>query len=142
MIFNKQIIICHRRSMKKVVSRFKNHVQDFKTNLKKKIEEYRKNPKSKRQSFFIGLGIPIAILGISVFGKPLSALASDIPGSPKPKPTDIIPAPAPSPAPIISTGLSGAAATVCGLAITSGSFAVGIACGLIVVIGILHTQGK
>lgn len=42
---------------------------------------------------------------------------------------------------IINT-LSGAAASICGLAITSGSFAVGIACGVVVVIGILKAQGK
>jgi hypothetical protein len=29
-----------------------------------------------------------------------------------------------------------------GLAVTSGSFAVGVGCGFIVVIGILHLQGK
>jgi hypothetical protein len=31
---------------------------------------------------------------------------------------------------------------VCALAITSASFAIGVACGCLVVIGILHMQGK
>jgi hypothetical protein len=34
------------------------------------------------------------------------------------------------------------AGIVCGLAISTGSFAVGIACGIIVVGGILYVQGK
>ena len=42
----------------------------------------------------------------------------------------------------IISGLSGAGATICALAISSGSFAIGSICGLIVVIGILKAQGK
>jgi len=39
-------------------------------------------------------------------------------------------------------GLSGAAATICALAISSGSFLVGAVCGIIVVVGVLKAQGK
>jgi len=130
--------------MKKIVYHLKNRVQDFKTNLKKKFKEYKEKPKSKRKSFIIGFTTVVGIFSLTLFGPALSAVAKDIPKG-NPKPTDITPAPAPVIPPskeIINTGLSGAAGTVCALAITSGSFAVGVACGFIVVIGILHMQGK
>lgn len=127
--------------MKKIVSTLKNRVQDFKINFKKKFkeykEEYKEKPNSKRKSFIIGFTTAVSIVGLTLFGPALSAVAKDIPKG-NPKPTDIAPAPAiPT-----SKGLSGLAASVCGLAITSGSFAVGAACGFIVVIAILHAQGK
>jgi len=118
--------------MKKIVYRFKNRVQDFKLNFKKKFKEYKEKPKSKRKSFIIGFTTAVAIFGLTLFGPALSAVAKDIPKG-NPKPTNI------APAPPLPTGL---AASVCGLAVTSGSFAVGVACGFIVVIGILDMQGK
>ena len=129
--------------MKKIVYRLKNRVQDFKINFKKKFNEYKEKPKSKRKSFIIGFTTAVGIFGLTLFGPALSAVAKDIPKG-NPKPTDIAPAPSvlPPSKEIINTGLSGAAASVCGLAVTSGSFAVGVACGFIVVIGILHMQGK
>jgi hypothetical protein len=129
--------------MKKIVYRLKNRVQDFKINFKKKFKEYKEKPKSKRKSFIIGFTTAVGIFGLTLFGPALSAVAKDIPKG-NPKPTDIAPAPSvlPPSKEIINTGLSGLAASVCGLAVTSGSFAVGVACGFIVVIGILHMQGK
>jgi hypothetical protein len=129
--------------MKKIVYRLKNRVQDFKINFKKKFKEYKQKPKSKRKSFIIGFTTAVGIFGLTLFGPALSAVAKDIPKG-NPKPTDIVPAPSvlPPSKEIINTGLSGLAASVCGLAVTSGSFAVGVACGFIVVIGILHMQGK
>lgn len=128
--------------MKKIVYNLKNHVQDFKINFKKKFKEYKEKPKSKRKSFILGFTTAVGIFGLTLFGPALSAVAKDIPKG-NPKPTDIAPAPAIPPSKeILNSGLSGAAASVCALAITSGSFAVGIACGVIVVIGILHLQGK
>jgi hypothetical protein len=124
--------------MKKIVDRFKNRVQNFKINFKKKFKESKEKPKSKRKSFILGLTTAVAIFGFTFFGPALSAVAKDLPKG-NPKPTDIAPAPSVPPS---QTGLSGLAASVCGLAITSGSFAVGVACGFIVVIGILHMQGK
>jgi len=38
--------------------------------------------------------------------------------------------------------LSGAAATICALALSSTSFAIGAVCGVIIVVGILKAQGK
>ena len=129
--------------MKKILYRLKNRVQDFKINFKKKFKESKEKPKSKRKSFIIGFTTVLGIFCLTLFGPALSAVAKDIPKG-NPKPTDIAPAP-PISVPhkeIVITGLSGVAGSVCGLAITSGSFAVGVACGFIVVIGILHMQGK
>ena len=137
--------------MKKIVYRLKKRVQDFKINFKKKFKEYKEKPKSKRKSFIIGFTTAVGIFGLILFGPALSAVAKDIPKG-NPKPTDIAPAPSipsiPSIPPIppskeiINTGLSGLAGSVCALAVTSGSFAVGIGCGFIVVIAILYVQGK
>jgi hypothetical protein len=132
--------------MKKIVDRFKNRVQNFKINFKKKFKESKEKPKSKRKSFILGLTTAVAIFGFTFFGPALSAVAKDLPKG-NPKPTDIAPATSVPPSKEIintgiSTGISGLAASVCGLAVTSGSFAVGVACGFILVIGILHTQGK
>ena len=128
--------------MKNLVYRLKNRVQDFKINFKKKFKEYKEKPKSKRKSFIIGFTTAVGIFGLTLFGPALSAVAKDIPKG-NPKPTDIAPAPCVPPSKqIINTNLSGLAASVCGLAVTSGAFAVGVACGFIIVIGILHMQGK
>ncbi len=42
----------------------------------------------------------------------------------------------------IIAGLSGAAASICALAVSSGSFLIGGICGVIVVVSILKAQGK
>ena len=128
--------------MKKIVDGLKTRVQDFKINLKKKFKQYKEKPKSKRKSFLLGFTTAVVIFGLTLFGPPLSAVAQDIPKE-NPKFTEIAPAPSvPPKKEIINTSLSGLAASVCGLTVTSGSFAVGVACGFIVVIGILHLQGK
>ena len=126
--------------MKKIVSR----LNMFKINFKKKFKEYKEKPKSKRKSFIIGFTTAVGIFGLILFGPALSAVAKDIPKG-NPKPTDIAPAPfVPPRKEIINTGLSGSgvAGSICALAVTSGSFALGITCGCIVVIAILHVQGK
>jgi hypothetical protein len=123
--------------MKKIVDLFKNRVQNFKINFKKKFKESKEKPKSKRKSFILGVTTAVAIFGFTLFGPALLAVAKDLPkGNPKPAPS------VPPSNEITNAGLSGVASSVCALAITSGSFAVGIACGCIVVIGILHMQGK
>lgn len=129
--------------MKKIVASFKNRVQDFKINLKKKFEESKEKPKSKRKSFILGFTTAVGIFGLTLFGPKLSAVAKDLPKG-TPKPTDIAPAQCPPPVSqeLISSGLSGVVGSVCALAIKSGSFAVGIACGCLVVVGILYMQGK
>jgi hypothetical protein len=131
--------------MKKRLSRLRHRVQDFKINFKKKFKEYNKKPASKRKSFIVGFSAVVAIFGVTLFGPAFSAFAKDIPKV-NPKPMEIAPVPAPPSIPpsseIINVGLSGLAASVCSLAITSGSFAVGVACGCLVVFGILQVQGK
>jgi hypothetical protein len=130
--------------MKKIVYRLKTRVQDFKINFKKKFKEYKEKPKSKRKSFILGFTTAVAIFGLTLFGLALPAVAQDIPKG-NPKPTDIVSAPYVPPSKKIintGTGLSGLAGSVCGLAVTSGSFAFGVACGFLIVIGILHMQGK
>ena len=121
------------RPMKKIVSR----LDMFKINFKKKFKEYKEKPKSKRKSFIIGFTTAVGIFGLILFGPALSAVAKDIPKG-NPKSTDIALYVPPSKE-IINTGVSG---SVIALAVTSGSFAIGIACGFIVVIAILHVQGK
>lgn len=128
--------------MKKIVNGFKNRVQDFKINFQKKFKQSKEKPKLKRKSFIIGFTTVVGIFGVTLFGPPLLAVAKDLPKG-NPKFTEIAPAPSvPPKKEIINTSLSGFAASVCRLGITSGSFAVGVACGFIVVIGILHMQGK
>jgi hypothetical protein len=118
--------------MKKIIYRLKNRVQNFKINFKKKFKEYKEKPKSKRKSFIIGFTTILGIFGLTLFSPVLSAVAKDIPKG-NTKPTGVVPAPSIPPSKeIINTGLSGLAASVCGLAVSSGSFAVGIACGFIV----------
>ncbi len=46
------------------------------------------------------------------------------------------------PSEVIVQGLAGAVSTVCALAVTSASFMVGAACGVLVAVGILIAQGK
>ena len=64
----------------------------------------------------------------------LPAVAKDIPkNTPSPSPSPGQPAVTPSEE--IIKGLAG-------IAVSSGSFIIGVACGLIVVVGILKAQGK
>jgi hypothetical protein len=119
--------ICDR-PMTKIVSPLKK----FKINFKKKFKEY----KSKRKSFLIGFGVPLSIFGVILLGPALSAVAKDIPKG-TPKPTDLPGAVVPA-----KKTLPGLASTICSLAVTTGSFAVGVACGCIVVFVILQAERK
>jgi hypothetical protein len=128
--------------MKKIVDRFKNRVQNFKINFKKKFKESKEKPKSKRKSFILGVTTAVAIFGFTFFGPALLAVAKDLPKG-NPKPTDIAPAASVPPSKEIThAAISGLASSYCALAITSGSFAMGIACGCIVAAGIFYMQGK
>ena len=71
----------------------------------------------------------------------LPAIAKEVPkaGEVAPSPSN---QPAIAPSKEIVKGVSGVAASVCALAITSGSFVLGAACGLVVAFGILKAQGK
>lgn len=132
------------RPMEKTEYRLKNRVQAFKINFKKQFKEAKEKPKSKRKSFIIGFTTAVGIFGLTLFGPALLAVAKDVPKG-NLKPTDIAPVPPSSGPPsnqIINAGVSGLAASVCSIAVTSGSFVVGLACGCLIVIGILHLERK
>ncbi len=102
-------------------------------------------PRSKRKSLALGVATVLGIFGVTLFAAALPAIAKDIPKN-TPTPGEICPSPSPqrtlAPSEEIIKGFMGAAAGVCALAVSSGSFVVGLACGLVVVIGILKAQGK
>lgn len=115
------------------------------TNLKKKIDsrldriKKTKNlPKSKRKLALAGMASVFALFGITLLGSSLPVIAKDVP-VPAPNPSS---APSPKQSYELAKALSGAAASVCALAVTSGFFLVGAACGIVVVYGILRVQGK
>ena len=112
------------RIFKPIKSRFKIVKDNFKNS--KKV--------SKRQSWLLGFVTPLAIFGITLFGPSLSAIAKEVPAT--------APAPAPEPADLNTERLSGLAAAVCSGAVATGNFAVGVACGIVVVAGILYVQKK
>lgn len=124
------------------LANLKNWSQKFKEN----FEKAKSQPKSKRKSLFLGFTTVLGIFGVTLLTPVLSAVAKDIPKN-TPTPGEVCPSspsnpPAIAPSKEIIKGLSGIAATVCGFAVTSGSFVVGVACGLVVVLGILKAQGK
>ena len=130
-----------KTTVKNKISTVKNSTQKFKEN----VSEAKSKPRSKRKSLFLGFTTVLGIFGVTLLVPVLPAIAKDVPKN-TPRPGEVCPAPSPQPAVVpsqqIITGLTGAAATVCGLAITSGSFLVGAACGVVVVVGILKAQGK
>jgi hypothetical protein len=137
--------------MPKVLSKFRLRANDklthFKKKLRKNIQEFKDDfnekkgqPRSKRKSYLLGFGTVLSIFGIAVFSLSLPVNAQDVPSKPG-QPTQVQPA-APKQSDEITKAVAGAAASVCALAVTSGSFLVGAACGLVVVVGILKAQGK
>lgn len=137
-------------NIKNVFSCLKKNVGDKLTNLrsrsqkfKEDFEEAKSQPKSKRKSLLLGFTTVLGIFGVTLLTPVLSAVAKDIPkDAPKPGPNEVCPTNQPVPSKEIVKGLSGAAASVCALAVTSGSFVIGIVCGIVVVYGILKVQGK
>ena len=118
------------------------------TNLKKtldsrldRIKKTRNLPKSKRKSALLGMATVFSIFGITLLGSSLPVIAKDIP-VPDSNPSSALNPPSPKQSDELAKALSGAAASVCALAVTSGSFLVGAACGIVVVYGILRVQGK
>ena len=133
--------------MTKPLSNFRLRAKNKLTKLGKKIQQFKnqvnekkRQPRSKRKSYLLGFGTVLSIFGIAVFSSSLPVNAQDVP--PKPgQPTQVQPSP-PKQSEEITQAIAGAAASVCALAVTSGSFLVGAACGLVVVVGILKAQGN
>ena len=136
-----------RSKIKNKTTSIKNGAQKFKEN----FSEAKNKPRSKRKSLLLGFTTVLSIFGVTLLASVLPAVAKDVAKDvPKntPKPGQVCPSPSPTPQPAlvpsqqIISGLSGATATVCALAISSGSFMIGGICGVIVVVGILKAQGK
>jgi hypothetical protein len=130
-----------RSKIKNRTTNIKNGAQKFKEN----FSEAKSKPRSKRKSLLLGFTTVLSIFGVTLLASVLPAVAKDVPKD-TPKPSQVCPSPTPQPALVpsqqIITGLSGVAATVCALAVSSGSFIIGGVCGVIIVVGILKAQGK
>ena len=100
-----------KANIKSKATNIKKGVQEWKKNLKENFEEARSKPRSKRKSF-----------------------------------GEVCPAPTSPPALTTSNEiikkLSGAAGSIFALAVSSGSYALGALCGIIVAIGILKFERK
>ena len=127
--------------MKKRIQRFKHKLKTKYRNFKKEIQHEKTKPRSRKRDFMIGFGTMISLFGITIFGPKLAAVAKETPKSPGGTPNTPSPASTPPVDPATAQKLSGAAASICAAAISSGNFLVGAICGLIVVGGILYVQG-
>lgn len=133
--------------LKKRLSRFKqnarNKVQNNFQKFKEKFSKAKNQQRSKRKSLFLSFTTVLGIFGITLLVPALPAIARDIPKK-APSSKDLCPtlSAQPTSSQQITAGLSGAATTICALAVSSGSFIVGAICGVIVVVGILKTQAK
>lgn len=132
-----------KRNARNRITNIKNKAQNGSQKFKENFHEAKSKPRSKRKSLFLGFTTVLGIFGVALLAPVLPAVAKDLP---KKGPNQVSPAPpappAVAPSDQIVNVLAGAAASVCALAITSGSFMVGAVCGVIVAVGILKAQGK
>jgi hypothetical protein len=135
-----------------IFSRFKRNAKNKITNIKNCAQKFKENffeakskSRSKRKSLFLGFTTVLGIFGVTLLAPVLPAVAKNVSNN-TPKPSEVCPSPTQQPAVVpsqqIISGLSGVAASMCALAVSSGSFMIGAACGVIVAIGILKAQGK
>ena len=132
------------RTMKKILNPLKNFAQNFKDNFKKTFKEYKEKPKSKRKSFILGFACVLATFGVALSVPALSAVAQDIPKR-APNATEIVPStPAPVPVPVVEPQKEFINTAIPGVlfAIHAGAFAVGIVCGCVLFVGILHLENS
>jgi hypothetical protein len=141
----KNLFLRLKRSASNKITNIKNKTKKGAQKFKENFHKAKIKPRSKRESLFLGFTTTLSIFGIGLLVTMLPAVAKDVPKNGV-KPGEVSPTPTQKPilAPSqqIISGLSGAAATMCALAVTSGSFMVGAVCGVIVVVGILKAQGK
>ena len=134
-----------KRNTSNKIKNVKNKAQNAAQKFQKNFSEAKSKPRSKRRSLFLGFTTVLSIFGVTLLAPVLPAVAKDLPKKGA-KPGEVCPAPTSKPALVpsqqIVDGLSGAAATICALAVSSGNFMVGAVCGVIVVVGILKAQGK
>jgi len=129
------------------ITNIKNNAQNGAQKFKENFSEAKSKPRSKRKSLFLGFTTVLGIFGLTLLAPVLPAVAKDLTNKGA-KPAQGCPAPAPTQKPAlvpsqqITSAVSGVAATICALAVTSGSFMIGAVCGIIIVVGILKAQGK
>lgn len=131
------------------MGKLRNQIQKLKQNVSEKKKIFQDNfskvkiePRSKRQAFLLGATTTLSIFGVALLAPVLPAVAKETAKN-IPKPGDG-PAPAVTPdeSNKIISGLSGAASAIYSVAVSSGSFVVGAACGLMVAIGLLMAQER
>lgn len=142
--------------IKKTLSRFKQNAENKIRTIKNKVQnsaqkfeenfsETKSKTRSKRKSLLLGFTAVLGIFEVTLLAPVLQAVAKDMPKKGA-KPGKVSPAPTSIPALVTSEqiigGLSGTAANICALAVGSGPFMIGVACDVIVVVGILKAQGK
>lgn len=134
-----------KRNVRNKITNIKNKAQNGAQNFFLNFSEVKSKPRSKRKFLLLGFTTVLDIFGVTLLAPVLSAVAKDLPKNGA-KPGEVCPTHSPKPDLVSSqqiiTGLSGAAATICGLAISYGPFIIGAACGIIVAVGILKAQGK
>ncbi len=141
----KNTLLRFKENARNKVTNIKNKAQNGSQKFKENFSEAKSKSRSKRKSLFLGFTTVLSIFGVTLLTPVLAAVAKDPPKN-GPKPGEVCPAPTSKPALVpsqqITNTLSGAAATICALAVSSGSFVIGAVCGVVVVIGILKAQGK
>ena len=124
-----------KRNARNRITNIKNKAQNASQKFKENVHEAKNKPRSKRKSLFLGFTTILGIFGVALLAPALPAVANDLPQK-APNPG------CPATSDEIMKAFAGAAATICGLAVTSGSFMIGAVCGVIVVVGILKAQGR
>jgi cytoskeletal protein RodZ len=141
MINIKNILSRFKRNAKNKITNIKNGAQKFKEN----FSEAKSKSRSKRKSLFLSFTTVLGIFGVTLLALLLPAVAKNVSKNTA-KPSEVCPSltqqPAVVPSQQIISKLSGAAASICALAVSSGSFMIGAVSGVIVLVGILKAQGK
>ena len=132
--------------MKKLISKIKTNLKDRIRIVKERIKEIKERSKDKSisplKSSALGMATVLSIFGITLLFPMLPAVAKDLSKKPATSGGGPTSAPTNSPADVKEAQrlLAGAASSICAGAVFTGSFAVGAACGVVVVLGIVLTR--